>query len=245
MRHYHTTLSWESAGKPVPQVSFGTKKHILPNKVGYQAPPWIETGPTVVPFDFSKSMLDLIVDISNVSPHFYHLDPQKILVTIIRARNQQRHGLQARVTPMRFEGGNLQCRRRNRLYEVQRYFVDGREIFYIVTFCLPRFQNQSLEGKLVTVFHELFHISPFFDGDLRRHPGRCSWHSSDKKEYDAQMLVFAREYLATTQNPKLHDFLRLDFSQLIARHQGLNGLFVPVPRLLPLRQPAQILPAED
>lgn len=239
MKHYRNTLNWESFGKPIPQVHFQNSPEESSRKVGFQSPPWIQTGLDLAPFDFSKSMLALIVDISTISKEFYHLNPEKILVTVIRARNRQKHGLQARVTPMRFEGGDLQCRRGNRFYEVQRYFVDGREIFYLVTFCLPRFQNQTLEGKLVTIFHELFHISPFFDGDLRRHPGRCSWHSHNKKEYDSQMLVLAREYLSKTSNPELHDFLRLDFSQLVFKHQGIRGLFVPVPRLLPLKQPAQ------
>lgn len=239
MRQYRNTLDWESCRKPIPQVYFQPFSEDPSRKAGFQSPPWLQTGPEVAPFDFSKSMLALIVDISTISKEFYHLDPEKILVTVIRARNHQKHGLQARVTPMRFEDGNLQCRRGNRFYEVQRYFVDGREIFYLVTFCLPRFQNQTLEGKLVTIFHELFHISPFFDGDLRRHPGRCSWHSHNKKEYDAQMSVLARDYLSKTSNPALHDFLRLDFSQLVFKHQGMCGLVVPVPRLLPLKQPAQ------
>ena len=30
------------------------------------------------------------------------------------------------------------------------------------------FLDQTFEEKLVTVFHELYHISPAFDGDLRR-----------------------------------------------------------------------------
>lgn len=68
----------------------------------------------------------------------------------------------------------------NRNYEVQQYYVDGREIYYLVTFCLPRFQDQTLENKLVTVFHELYHISPEFNGDLRRHQGRCAWHTHSK-----------------------------------------------------------------
>src|SRR5206468_1851711 len=81
-------------------------------------------------------------------------------------------GLQARVTPLRFAHGALVRRRRGVSFQVQRYFVDGAEMLYLVTFCLPRFLDQTFDDKFITLFHELFHISPAFDGDLRRHGGR-------------------------------------------------------------------------
>ncbi len=55
---------------------------------------------------------------------------------------------------------------RGRYYQVQRYFVDGHEMLYVMAFCMPRFLDQSFEDKLITLFHELYHINPRFDGDL-------------------------------------------------------------------------------
>ncbi len=225
----------------VPKVTFDSEKLSgVGRKVGFDSPPWLQTGAKENPFDFSGRMLDLIDDISNVCPEFFHLNANKILVTITRARNFRLHGLQARVTPMRFEGGNLHCKRGSRTYEVQRYYVNEREIYYLVTFCMPRFQDQTLENKLVTVFHELYHINPQFDGDLRRHQGRCAWHTHSKKSYDAQMLQLARDYVYRTTKPFLHDFLRVDCSQLVYKHGGLNGMVVPLPRLVPLVRPAKV-----
>ena len=66
----------------------------------------------------------------------------------------------------------------------RRIFVDGVEMLYLMTFCLPRFQNQPFEDKLVTLFHELYHIGPAFDGDLRRHAGRYAVHSGSQRRYD-------------------------------------------------------------
>jgi hypothetical protein len=240
MRHYPTILKWNNPVVPVPMVVFDRKEIGTVRKVGFDSPPWLQTGAIESSFDFSGKMLELISDISQNCPEFFNLDPNKILVTITRARNFRLHGLQARVTPMRFEGGNLQCKRGNRNYEVQQYYVDGREIYYLVTFCLPRFQDQTLENKLVTVFHELYHISPEFNGDLRRHQGRCAWHTHSKKSYDVQMLHMAREYVATTRKPYLHDFLRVDFAQLIHKHGGINGSVVPLPRLVPTARPAKV-----
>ena len=127
-----------------------------------------------------------------------------------QARNGRSHGLQARVTPLRFHGGRLIRRHRGVPYQVQRFVVDGSDVLYLMTFCLPRFLNQSFDDKLVTVFHELFHISPRFDGDLRRHAGRYAVHSHSQRRYDQHMAKLARAYLATDPDPELHDFLRLN-----------------------------------
>ena len=90
---------------------------------------------------------------------------------------------------MRFRDGALTRRVGGTVYQVQRYFVGGREMLYLVTFCLPRFLDQTFEEKLVTVFHELYHISPNFDGDLRRHEGRYAVHSRSKRAYDERMAA--------------------------------------------------------
>ena len=51
-------------------------------------------------------------------------------------------------------------------------------MLYVMTFCLPRFLEQSFDDKFVTIFHELFHIGPSFDGDFRRHSGRCAFYGA-------------------------------------------------------------------
>lgn len=120
-------------------------------------------------------------------------------------------------------------------YRVQRYFVDGREILYLVTFCLPRFLNREFPDKLVTIFHELYHISPFFNGDLRRHPGHFQIHTKSQKEYDREMTELIKEYLHAGADQHRLAFLRLNYPQLIQRHQLIVGNCVPRPRLLPIR----------
>ena len=60
-------------------------------------------------------------------------------------------------------------------------------MLYVMTFCLPRFLNQDFDEKIVTLFHELYHISPAFDGDLRRHGGRYQVHTHSQKNYDEEM----------------------------------------------------------
>ena len=107
-------------------------------------------------------------------------------------------------------------------------------MLYLVTFCLPRFLEQKFDDKLITLFHELYHIGAAFDGDLRRHEGRYAYHSHSKCRYDAHMAQLARAYLSNGADQPLFSFLRLDFGQLEHRHGSVVGVVVPRPRLLPV-----------
>lgn len=142
---------------------------------------------------------------------------------------------------MRFRGGSLTHRLRGTEYLVQRFRVDNREILYIMTFCLPRYLNQDFDEKIVTLFHELYHISPSFDGDLRRHGGRYQVHTHSQKHYDEQMSHLARAYLMSGADPDLYAFLRLNFAQLRHRHGSVIGTVLPRPKLIPVQRVKQSL----
>src|SRR5205807_7627897 len=75
---------------------------------------------------------------------------------------------------------------------------------------------------------------PAFDGDLRRHAGRCAVHTHSKREYDRQMADLARAYLASGPDAALHAFLRLNFGQLQRRHGNVVGIVVPRPKVVPV-----------
>jgi hypothetical protein len=199
-------------------------------------PPWLETGPIGEPFYFGERVQHLCQDIVNRCDELRHVDVSRILFGVTQARNGHSHGLQARVTPLRFRNGSLTRQRRGVLYQVQRYCVAGWEMLYLVTFCLPRFLDQDFDEKLITLFHELYHISPQFDGDLRRHQGRYNIHSHSQKSYDVHMAHLARAYLAGGADPALHAFLRLDFAHLVQRHGSVLGVVVPRPKLIPVAQ---------
>jgi predicted metallopeptidase len=153
---------------------------------------------------------------------------------VTRARKDRKHGLQAKITPMRFPGGERIRRRYGRWYCVQRYWLEGTELLYLMTFCMPRFLNQGFDEKLVTIFHELFHIAPEFNGDLRWHEGRYRVHTRSQKKLDTEMAGLAREYLNGGADPGLHAFLRLSFDELIARHGRIVCLALPMPKLVPV-----------
>lgn len=231
-------LSWDTACPlPIGAVRPGKRLPILPR--GREAPDWVDTGPHGQPFDFCNHVRRLCEDIAARCAALAHLDISRVLFGFTQARNGRTHGLQARVTPLRFRGGELTRQHRSVHFQVQRFFVDGLEVLYVITFCLPRFLDRDFDDKFVTLFHELYHISPAFDGDLRRHQGRYNVHTASQRRYDEEMATLSRDYLKRGADPALHGFLRLSFAQLLQRHGGVVGYRVPRPKLIPLRrQPA-------
>lgn len=193
-------------------------------------------------FDYTAAMHNLISDISRYSPHFSHLQPQKMLVGLSKSKTTRGAGTYAKIISMRFENGSLFTKQKNKTYEIERRWHKGHEILYIIYFLLPRFQNLNFDEKMTTVFHELYHISPHFDGDIRRFPGTKRAHSCNKDYFDKEAGRMAQLYLETTPNKNLSDFLQMKFRKFINRNGQIIGNKIPIPNLIPVKDP---VPAEN
>jgi predicted metallopeptidase len=191
-------------------------------------------------FDFCAAMRPLCVAITQAVPEFDHIDMRRVVVAVTQARNGSQYGLFASLTPLRFEEGKQVTQRRGRTYAAPRYLdSQGREMLYILSFCLPRFQDQAFDEKLITIFHELWHISPAFNGDIRRHAGRCYAHTGSQKQYDAHMAKLVNQWLALDQpDETLLGFLRHDFNTLRHLHGQVVGTKLRRPRLIPVSKPS-------
>lgn len=190
------------------------------------------------PFDFSAAMYRLCEDICDRLTEFEHIRMPEVAVTFAQTRSRVMHGMQAKLTPLRFENGSVVTERYGKQWTVPRLHHNSRELLYILTFYLPRFFGHSLREKLITVVHELYHISPDFNGDIRRFGGRYHAHSHSQKEYDEYMGLLADHYVM--QRPPVHltEFLGFSFADLQARYGGVVGLKVPIPKLIPLSKSA-------
>lgn len=135
---------------------------------------------------------------------------------------------------MRFREGAQIRRIRGVVYGIQKFFVDDHEMLYLLSFSLPRFLDQTFEEKLITIFHELYHIGPSFNGDIRRLPGRCEVHSRSKAQYDRLMSELVRDYLANHTAPVVYEPFRFRTNELLNRFGRITGVVVPRPKLIPL-----------
>ena len=144
-------------------------------------------------FDFTGHMRRLCEDMAGRLDQLRHVDMSRVAVGFAQTRRAGSQGMFASLTPMRFAGGRTHVVRRKRRWGIQRlYGPDGREMLYILTFYLPRYLDLPFREKLTTVLHELWHIGPKFDGDLRRLGVRCYAHGSSQKQYDAHVAAAER-----------------------------------------------------
>ena len=189
-------------------------------------------------FDICTALRRLCEDISRRHAEFQHIDMKRVAVTYAQTRSAVEWGMQAKLTPMRFAGGAMSCVRDGQRWGAQRVYQDGREMLYILTFYLPRFLNLSFDEKIVTVFHEMYHISPRFDGDIRRFDGACYMHTGSQAAYDQQMAVYAKEYLDRLPQELFPAYLQWDFQELRRRYGDVVGRKLAIPRLIALDEDA-------
>lgn len=198
--------------------------------------PW-PTGGNVLAegFDFTGHMRRLCEDVVGRVPQLGHVDMDRVAVSFCQARKAVEHGMYASLTPMRFAGGRTHAVRRGRKWAVQRLYDDsGREILYILSFYLPRFLDRSFHDKLTTVIHELWHIGPRFDGDMRRFGGRCFVHSSSQQKYEAQVQCLADYWLSQRPPKSVYRFMHCNFRTLVRRYGSVRGRKIPAPKLIPV-----------
>ena len=171
-------------------------------------------------------------------PELSHIHLDRVAISFTQARKRGSYGVHATLTPMRFKGGREEEICHGQLYRCQRLFdSSGQEFLYILSFYLPRFLDAPLQEKLVTILHELWHISPFFDGDLRRFDGRCYAHSHSQQQYDDQMLILVKKWLAKKPPHSLYDFLEYNFDQLTIEHRVIYGTKIRHPKLIAVDSP--------
>lgn len=193
-------------------------------------------------FDYTNALKEICVDICAKIPEFRHIDPYRIGYSFSIAKNvRSRYGVWASIVPLRFENGSRVAVRERRVSEVDitgkrkivvyRSFykypriVDksGAELLYLFQVMAPRFLDLSITEKIETIMHELYHISPSFNGDARRFPGR-NWQHGNKAEYAARSSAIAARWLKTEPDPRVYDFLRYSYRELCQQYDGVVGV---------------------
>lgn len=185
-------------------------------------------------FDFTFHVQRLCADLCRRLDELRHIDTDRVAIRYCQTRKAVSHGVQATLTPLRFEDGSLYTTRGGRPWTIQRIFGPGcREMLYLLSFYLPRFLNLPPIEKVATVAHELWHISPNFDGDLRRFSGRCYAHGQSEEAFHAEAGRLAQRWLDLA--PPLDDFpfLNRDFRQLREHFGAVYGTRIATPKLVP------------
>lgn len=183
--------------------------------------------------DFNARMADLVGEVAGKVAEFRHVDPTRIRVSAAFNRSRARDGVLAYILPLRYRDGlPIEVRRhRGKVYHWAMFpqHRDGVEIFYYLYFMLPRFLNLPFREKLETVVHELYHIHPQFNGDLRRFKGRSPTHGNSR-EYDRRVREVTDHFLASEHNEDRYEFLRGGAHHLRLRYGEIHARHFPEPR---------------
>lgn len=186
-------------------------------------------------FDVTAALRSVCEDMTVRVPELRHIDMSRVAISYCQTRRGSLHGTLAKLTPLRFEQGALTTLRDGRSWTIQRLHVGRQEMRYILSVYLPRFFDLPFTEKLNTLVHELYHISPQFDGDIRRFEGRCFAHSSSHRVYDEIVEMLLQDYLRRrSPRSRLLAFLHHDFSALKQSYELITGTRIPIPKLLPL-----------
>ena len=186
---------------------------------------------SVTGFDFTGNMTLLVDDIIKIHPFFKHIKIENILI-VISPSNGNRNGVVAKLRPLLFEGGSKTKVVRGIEYCAPEVKINGTNILYIVYFHLPRFLNHGdQKTKLATVLHELHHISPLFNGDIRRYSGKNYAHGNSRKDFDDLISIYTDEYISYTAHPELNFFLKYKYNELKRKYGAIYGDMIRIPRL--------------
>ncbi len=177
----------------------------------------------------------LICRITSIVPELNHVDPSRVLVCVASTRGGGVHGTYAKIHPLRFPGGECSMEARNGrkkvVWSMPGVTYRGVDMLYIIYFLVPRFLNLPFREKLITIFHELYHISPDFDGDIRRFPGKNYAHGSSRKRYNAFMARLVDGFLEKLEDESPVKFLHGDMESMRAGYGAIVGRRFPAPRI--------------
>lgn len=174
-------------------------------------------------YNFTQDIEELTRIIARKVEEMSHIDCDRIVFGLSTARSRSQYGVFARCYPLRFEGGARTKRHDGALYEWPKWNIKGREILYYIDFMLPRYLDLSPPQKIRTLVHELFHVSPFFNGDLRRlGRGRQAFHGRSRKWYELRITPIVDE-VAKLPDVKHFPFLHHTFDQLTNMHGAVVG----------------------
>ncbi|MGQ0508142.1 MAG: hypothetical protein ACT4TC_22820 [Myxococcaceae bacterium] len=132
--------------------------------------------------DFNRAVRDLLEDVRLSVEEFAHIRPSKILVVAGEARRASR----GTVKPLT-RGEGPQERRPRPLVKIR-----GRKILYCITLRPLFFRSSTPKARIGTLLHELFHISPRFDGTLDPEHR----HAQIGREFARALRPIVKRYLA-------------------------------------------------
>ena len=172
----------------------------------------------------------LINEIAKSAPIFYHIDINRILVCVASNRRNCRGGTYGKLVPLRFESGLEIIKFSGKRYAMPSIVNNGVQQLYIVYFYIPRFFDLGALEKLRVIFHELYHISPKFNGDIRRFGREKTSHGYSKRRFDTFFEEDLNVFYEYVRNTPFMNFLRANADLLHRNFKRVLGRRMRLPK---------------
>ncbi|MCL1911175.1 MAG: hypothetical protein FWG13_03110 [Leptospirales bacterium] len=153
-------------------------------------------------------------EITVFSPQFSHIDMDRVLVSVAFNRFPSRGHICGKLVPLRFESGQEIMFHKGRSFRIPGLLYKDIEQLYVIYFYAPQFFDMPPHEKLKVIFHELYHINPEFNGDIRRMGKKKIAHGHSRKNFDSFFEEEAGrfgEHIANTEEFKFLSFPMDDF----------------------------------
>ena len=172
-------------------------------------------------YDLTTELEKVIARLAQIE-ELSHIKLTGMILTLTQCRKNSYHGVYAAVKPLRFESGKREKIQDKYRFVWPKFVIDGYIKLYQMIFYIPRFLDVSFEDKLLTIIHEMYHISPRFNGDLRRFPGKNYAHGHSRDEFD-KALIPIKEKALKRYNLTQFDFMTMNFKKLRAKYESIVG----------------------
>lgn len=179
---------------------------------------------------------EIIREISLFSPKFAHIDTTRLLVSAAFNRTETGGYSYGKVVPLRFENGQTEKLYKGRLFRMPNVTREDISQLYIVYFYAPHFFNLPAGEKLKVIFHELYHISPEFNGDIRRMGKKKFAHGHSVENFNSHFEEDVKRFHAYIADTQALDFLSFSVNDFLKKFKQVTYFKIKVPR------PVQVKP---
>ena len=180
--------------------------------------------------NLSETLTSIMQNIVQFSPSLNHIDINRVLVCIGSNKCGRRGGLYGKLVPLKFENGLEVLKYKGSIYGIPEISHNSRTVLYVVYFYMPRFFDLSWEEKLRVIYHELYHISPHFNGDIRRMGKVKTAHGHSKLRYDSLYWNELKRFLNNIQAGPHLNFLEMDSKTLFIHYKKVTGIRMKNPK---------------
>ena len=179
--------------------------------------------------NLSETLTLLIHEAVKRYPSFGHIDLGRVQVCIASNRNG-RGGTYGKLVPLRFRDGSPLVRHGGKIYRMPEIVMNGLPLLYIIYFYMPRFFDLAADEKIRVIFHEMFHISGEFNGDIRRMGAVKAAHGHSREHFDSHFRDEIADFRDYIRGTPFYNFLCLDSRGLRSCFHDVNGVRIKMPR---------------